>query len=104
MIKDRVLYPRSSCGCAGGRGPSAFATAVEWPKGYPDGLSGAAVGVGGPAAVAALDSTSGDGGEPPEFSTDRGIGCVVTSRHVEQVARDLEDFSVVRTVLAGAYL
>jgi hypothetical protein len=73
---------------------ATFATAVEWPEGYPDGLSGAAVGLGDPAAVVSWDATG-------EFSVDRGVGCVVLSRHVERVARDLQDFANVRPVLDG---
>ena len=85
--------PEATSEMAAGR-VSTFATAVEWPEGYPDGLSGAAVGLGDPAAVVTWDATG-------EFSVDRGVGCVVLSRHVERMARDLEDFALVSTVLDG---
>jgi len=84
---------------AGGAG--TFSTAVEWPGGYPEGLSGAAVGVGDPAAVVVWSSEAGDNGERAWFSTDRGVGCVVTSRHVHEVARLVEDFSFVSALLAS---
>jgi hypothetical protein len=80
---------------------TTFATAVEWPDGYPNGLSGAAVGVGDPAGVVVWATTAADDGEPVGFSIDRGVGCVVTSRHVQEVAGRLEDFSFVRTLLAS---
>jgi hypothetical protein len=82
-------------------GAETFSTAVEWPDGYPEGLSGAAVGVGDPAAAVVWASMAGDDGEPACFSTDRGVGCVVTSRHVHEVARLVEDFSFVSTLLGS---
>jgi hypothetical protein len=82
-------------------GADTFSTAVEWPNGYPEGLSGAAVGVGDPAAVVVWASMVGDDGEPAWFSTDRGVGCVAASRHVHEVARLLEDLSFVSTLLAS---
>ncbi|GAB3257989.1 hypothetical protein [Nocardioides dilutus] len=82
---------------------TTFATAVEWPEGYPAGMSGAAVGVGDPAMVVAWASMAGDDGEPAWFSTDRGVGCVVISRHLDEVVQRLEDFSFVRTLVASVY-
>jgi hypothetical protein len=79
---------------------STFATAVEWPEGFPEHLSGAAVGVGDPTAVVAWDTASMDD-RSRVFSTDHGMACVVTSRHVPQVAEDLRDMSRVRTALAA---
>lgn len=75
---------------------STFATAVEWPADNPYGRSGAAVSLGDPAAVVRWEGSG-------EFSTDRGVGCVVVSRHVERVARDLEDLALVRTVLDAVH-
>lgn len=65
-------------------------------------MSGAAVGVGDPAAVVAWESAAGDDGDPAWFSSDRGVGCVVVSRHLPDVVRLLEDFSFVRGMLAAA--
>jgi hypothetical protein len=79
---------------------STFATAVEWPEGFPERLSGAAVGIGDPTGVVAWDTASGDD-RSRVFSTDHGMACVVTSRHVPHVAEDLRDMSRVRTVLAA---
>jgi hypothetical protein len=80
---------------------TTFATAVEWPDGYPDGMSGAAVCVGDLATVVEWATAVGDDGEPAWFSTDLGVGCVVVARHVDQVVQRLADFSFVRTVLAA---
>lgn len=86
----------AACEVAAGR-LSTFATAVQWPQGYPDGLSGAAVGVGEPAGVVAWDVDYSSN----EFSTDRGMGCVVTLRHLPRVVEDFQDLSVVRTALSA---
>ncbi|MGN6574832.1 MAG: hypothetical protein ACTHKG_04020 [Nocardioides sp.] len=79
---------------------STFATAVEWPPGFPEPLSGAALVVGDPDTVVAWDTASLDD-RSRVFSTDHGMACVVTSRHVPQVAEDLRDMSRVRTALAA---
>jgi hypothetical protein len=81
---------------------STFATAVEWPQGFPEGLSGAAVGVGDSAGVVAWDTASLDD-RSRVFVTDLGMGCVVMSRHVPQVVEDLRDLSGVRAVLAAVH-
>lgn len=80
---------------------NTFVTAVEWPDGYPDGLSGAAVGLGDPAMVALWTTPIGDDGEPAWFSTDRGVGCVAISRWADAVARLVEDLSFMSTLLAS---
>jgi hypothetical protein len=82
-------------------GAETFSSAVEWPDGYPEGLSAAAVGVGDPAAVVVWSAMAGDDGEPAWFSTDRGVGCVVASRRMRELARRWEDSSFVSTLLAS---
>lgn len=72
----------------------SFVTAVEWPEGFPDGRSAAAVCVGDPSAVAVWESDSA-------FSTDRGLGCVVRTGRAEEVARRLLDVSEVLAVLSA---
>lgn len=72
-----------------------FATAVEWPEDYPKGLSGAAVYVGDASAVRVWHA---DG---RAFSVDRGLGCLVLSSHLEQVAVQLRDVPEVLAVLAA---
>ena len=72
-----------------------FATAVEWPEGYPEGLSGAAVCVGDPLAVS---SWHADGGS---FSVDRGLGCLVLTSHQYEIAVRLRDLPEVFAVLAA---
>lgn len=74
---------------------STCATAVEWPDAYPDGLSGAAVCVGDPASVAFWDADS------EEYSTDRGMGCVVVTDRVPEVVRLLEDLPVALALLSS---
>lgn len=75
-----------------------YATAVEWHHaGAP---SGAAVGVGDPAAVAVWDTASPD--DPLQsFSTDRGMGCLVLTRHQEQVAERLRHLPEAFAALAA---
>ena len=72
-----------------------FATAVEWPEGYPEGLSGAAVCVGDALAVSSWHT---DGGS---FSVDRGLGCLVLTPHQEAIAERLRDLPEVFGVLAA---
>lgn len=72
-----------------------FATVVEWPVGYPDGLSGAAVCVGD-AAVVEIWHASGDA-----FSVDRGLGCVVLTQHHAAVAERMQDLPEVLAVLSA---
>lgn len=75
-----------------------YATAVEWH--HDAAPSGAAVGVGDPAAVAAWDMASPD--DPLQsFSTDRGIGCLVLTRRHREVAGRLRDLPEVFAVLAA---
>ena len=62
-----------------------LASAIEWPGGYPEGLSGAAVCVGDPSTV------SNWHGSDASFSVDRGLGCVVLTQHQEQIAERLRD-------------
>ena len=77
---------------------TSFATVVEWPR--PDGLSGAAVGLGDPASVVVWDTGSPDD-SLRSFSTDRGMGCVVLTRHQEKLAERLRDLPEVFAVLAA---
>jgi len=72
-----------------------FATAVEWPEGFPEGPSGAAVCVGDATAVR---SWHADGGS---FSVDRGLGCLVLTPHQEEIAERLRDLPEVFAVLAA---
>ena len=75
-----------------------YATAVEWH--HHAAPSGAAVGVGDPAAVAVWDTASPD--DPLQsFSTDRGMGCLVLTRRQEEVAERLRDLPEVFAVLAA---
>lgn len=75
-----------------------YAAAVEWHDGAA--LSGAAAGVGDPAAVASWDMASPD--DPlRSFSTDRGMGCLVLTRRQEEVAERLRDLPEVFAVLAA---
>ena len=73
-----------------------FATAVEWPEGYPEGLSGAAVCVGDPSAVTSWHADNGS------FSVDRGLGCLVLTPHQEEIAERLRELPEVFAVLAAA--
>lgn len=72
-----------------------FATAVEWPEGHPEGLSGAAVCVGDPSAVSSWHADDGS------FSVDRGLGCLVLTPHQEEIAERLRDLAEVFAVLAA---
>ena len=72
-----------------------FATAVEWPEGFREGLSGAAVCVGDPSAVSSWHA------DDVSFSVDRGLGCLVLTRHQEEVAERLRDLPEVFAVLAA---
>ena len=72
-----------------------FATAVEWPEGHPEGLSGASVCVGD---VVAVSSWHADGGS---FSVDRGLGCLVLTPYQEAIAERLRDLPEVFAVLAA---
>ena len=56
---------------------TSFATVVEWP--HPEGLSGAAVGLGDPASVVVWDTGSADD-TLRSFSTDRGMDPVHVGR------------------------
>ena len=75
---------------------STFATAVEWPDGYPEGLSGAAVCLGDPSAVTSWHADNGS------FSVDRGLGCLVLTPHQEEIAERLRELPEVFAVLAAA--
>jgi hypothetical protein len=72
-----------------------LATAVEWPEGSPEGLSGAAVCVGDPSAVSSWHA------DDVSFSVDRGLGCLVLTRHQEEIAERLRDLPEVFAVLAA---
>lgn len=72
-----------------------FATAVEWPEGYGEGRSGAAVCVGDPSAVSHWLADDGS------FSVDRGLGCLVLASRQEEIAERLRDLPEVFAVLAA---
>ena len=72
-----------------------LATAVEWPEGSPEGLSGAAVCVGDSSAVSSWHA------DDVSFSVDRGLGCLVLTRHQEEIAERLRDLPEVFAVLAA---
>jgi hypothetical protein len=72
-----------------------FATAVEWPEGHPRGLSGAAVCVGDSSAAGSWHTVDGS------FSVDRGLGCLVLTRHQEEIAERLRDLPEVFALLAA---
>lgn len=72
-----------------------FATAVEWPDGYPEGLSGAAVCVGNASAVSHWLADDGS------FSVDRGLGCLVLASHQQEIAERLRGLPEVFAVLAA---